>query len=84
MKEIKTVGIIGLGALGVLYAQQFTKAHANLPRITKIKLYHTFWGFATCFARINRNRHFLPPRQAPWPWPALRCGRYPADRHPDG
>lgn len=26
MKEIKTVGIIGLGALGVLYAQQFTKA----------------------------------------------------------
>ena len=26
MKEIKTVGVIGLGALGVLYASQFTKA----------------------------------------------------------
>jgi len=26
MKEIKTVGIIGLGALGVLYAHQFTRA----------------------------------------------------------
>ena len=26
MKEIKTVGIIGLGALGVLYAHLFTEA----------------------------------------------------------
>lgn len=26
MKEIKTVGVIGLGALGVLYADQFTRA----------------------------------------------------------
>lgn len=26
MKPVKTVGVIGLGALGVLYADQFTRA----------------------------------------------------------
>lgn len=56
MKEIKTVGIVGLGALGVLYARQFTDALgpeqvrvlADAGRIARYRSEGVFFNDALC------------------------------------
>ncbi|MBE6964067.1 MAG: ketopantoate reductase family protein [Ruminococcaceae bacterium] len=56
MKPIKTVGIIGLGALGVLYAQLLTKGHgrentlvlADKDRISRYQSQHFTFNGETC------------------------------------